>query len=61
MYMVRHSGIAWYTVRPGAHGMVFGVTWRAPYGIWYGMAGIAWSMVWPVRHDMVHGMVYGMV
>ena len=46
-----------YVVGPGAHGMVYGIAWRTSYGIWYGMAGIAWSMVWP---GMVYGMVYAM-
>ena len=47
-------------VWPGAHDMVYGIDWRASYGIWYGMTGIAWSMIWPGRHGIVHGMVYGM-
>ena len=43
-------------VWPGAHGMVYGMTWRASYSIWYGMAGITWSMVWPGRHGIVYVM-----
>ena len=31
----------------GGHGMVYGLAWRACYGILNSLAGIAWYMVWP--------------
>ena len=26
--------------------MMYGLAWRACYGIWYGLAGLAWYIVW---------------
>ena len=34
------TGMAWYTIRPGGHGMLYDMNWRACPGLWYGLA--AW-------------------
>ena len=38
--------------------MVYGLALRACYGIWYGMAGIAWCMVWPRESRLVYSMAW---
>ena len=43
-------------VWPGAHGMIYGMTWRSWNDICYGLAGITWYIVWPGGHRMVYGM-----
>ena len=38
--------------------MVYGLAWRACYGVWCGLVGIAWCMVWPVGPCMVYNMAW---
>ena len=38
--------------------MVYGLAWRACYGILYCLAGIAWCVVWTGGHRMVYGMAW---
>ena len=54
-------------VWPDGHGMLYGMTWRACHGSWYGLAGMAWYILRPGGHEgyMVppsgHGTGYGLV
>ena len=45
-------------VWPGGHGVVYGMVLRAPHGIWYGLAGLAWYIVWFGGLRMVYSMAW---
>ena len=52
------AGMAWYIVRLGGQGMVYGMAWWARLDIWYGLAAMAWYTLWPGGHHMVYGMAW---
>ena len=33
--------------------MVYGMSWLAWHGKWYGLAAMEWEKVWPGRHGIV--------
>ena len=54
VYCMAWQCMSWCMIRPGAHGMIYGMAWRPWHGIYYGLAGITWYMVWP--GEACHGM-----
>ena len=45
-------GMTWRALM--AYGMVYGLAWRACNGTWHGLASLIWYIDWPSGHRMVY-------